>query len=377
MSVFCRAVLPLAAAVCRSAVVSGRAAAAPPDRRRRDAARPPSAVAPHDRYRSAARLGSRVDGMLRQRRAARPPDARRSRCSRGARTSAPISTTAACACSAGTSRGSRATGSSESVFGTLYEGIDIDPTPALDEDRARAILAARSGSTTRSVRHAPELVVLPLDDGGYALTWRLRVTSRGRRRASTSSTRAPERRSSTTAIEDAERGRPRAPACSATRRRSACRPNAGQFHGATIAAAAGHRDLRHAGQSDPRADDFLTGRITLSLERPRRRPDNDWTDGAVVDAHVYAGYTYDYYFKRFGRRGLDNADIRIQSLVHPVRRGGPVHATSTTFPDFFVNAFYAGSGVMVLRRGPAARLHRSADRRGTSSRARSTSSRTS
>ena len=27
---------------------------------------------------------------------------------------------------------------------------------------------------------------------------------------------------------------------------------------------------------------------------------------APVDAHVYAGFTYDYYFKRFGRHGLDN-----------------------------------------------------------------------
>ena len=39
-----------------------------------------------------------------------------------------------------------------------------------------------------------------------------------------------------------------------------------------------------------------------------------------MDAHTYAGWTYDYYFKRFGRRGLDDADLRIPSLVHPVRR---------------------------------------------------------
>ena len=48
--------------------------------------------------------------------------------------------------------------------------------------------------------------------------------------------------------------------------------------------------------------------------------DNVWTDGAVDDAHVYAGWTYDYYFKRFGRNGLDNRNIPMVSLVHPVRR---------------------------------------------------------
>ena len=54
--------------------------------------------------------------------------------------------------------------------------------------------------------------------------------------------------------------------------------------------------------------------------------DNDWTDGANVDAHVYAGYTYDYYFKRFGRRGLDNANIRIAASTHPVQRQDAYHA---------------------------------------------------
>ena len=44
--------------------------------------------------------------------------------------------------------------------------------------------------------------------------------------------------------------------------------------------------------------------------------DNVWQDGAVVDAHVYAGWTYDYYYKRFGRRGLDGSDIPIVSYVH-------------------------------------------------------------
>jgi Zn-dependent metalloprotease len=44
--------------------------------------------------------------------------------------------------------------------------------------------------------------------------------------------------------------------------------------------------------------------------------DNAWTDGAVVDAHVYAGYTYDYYFKRHGRRGIDGRDLAVRSVTH-------------------------------------------------------------
>ena len=48
----------------------------------------------------------------------------------------------------------------------------------------------------------------------------------------------------------------------------------------------------------------------------------DWTDGAVVDAHVYQGWVYDYYFARFGRRGLDDRDIALTSIVHSLAARG-------------------------------------------------------
>ena len=53
----------------------------------------------------------------------------RTRWSRAARTNAPISTTAACECSAPTSPVSCAAASTESIFGTIYEGIDIYSFP--------------------------------------------------------------------------------------------------------------------------------------------------------------------------------------------------------------------------------------------------------
>jgi thermolysin len=48
--------------------------------------------------------------------------------------------------------------------------------------------------------------------------------------------------------------------------------------------------------------------------------DNEWRDGAVVDAHTFAGYTYDYYFKRHGRRGLDDRGLAAINFVHIVRQ---------------------------------------------------------
>ncbi|MEP6916618.1 MAG: M4 family metallopeptidase, partial [Acidobacteriota bacterium] len=99
-----------------------------------------------------------------------------------------------------------------------------------------------------------------------------------------------------------------------------------------------------------RADDFLLGRVTLSSTDLGSDADNDWTDGAIDDAHVYTGWTYDYYFKRFGRHGLNNSDLRIRSLVHPVRRSD-LNRYFKDYPDFFLNAFYDGNGVMLYGEG--------------------------
>ena len=81
--------------------------------------------------------------------------------------------------------------------------------------------------------------------------------------------------------------------------------------------------------------------------------DNVWTDGALVDAHAYAGYVYDYYYKRFGRRGLDNADIPVHSITHALRREDWRLYTTDTVHTFFANAFYLGDGVMYYGDGPA------------------------
>jgi len=65
-----------------------------------------------------------------------------------------------------------------------------------------------------------------------------------------------------------------------------------------------------------RTDDFLNGLIVLGQNDVASDSDNIWTDGAIDDAHVYAGWTYDFYFQRFRRNGLDNRNILMRSLVH-------------------------------------------------------------
>jgi Zn-dependent metalloprotease len=81
---------------------------------------------------------------------------------------------------------------------------------------------------------------------------------------------------------------------------------------------------------------------------------NTWTDAAVVDAHSYAAFTYDYYFRRFGRRGLDDADHPLRNIVHPVNRSDIFTAPDDVVGQFYLNAFYCGAcagGVMVYGEG--------------------------
>ena len=238
-------------------------------------------------------------------------------------------------------------GATESIFGTLYEGIDLDPSPTIDDRRAREILGARLGQALED-RVVPELVVLPLDAGGYALTWRFRIVLRADTRqyfidARTGATRLEYSDRKTQAAVG------RATGVLGDSKKISVRSASGQFQT--------RDDLRpptietYDMKGDPvRTDNFLSGRVNLSSNDLGSDSDNDWTDGAIGDAHIYAGYTYDYYFKRFGRKGLNNADIRMQNLVHPVRRSD-FQIYIDDYEDFFVNAFYNGDGVMVFGEG--------------------------
>ncbi len=238
-------------------------------------------------------------------------------------------------------------GATESVFGMIYEGIDIDPEPGIDADSARAILEKRTGAELNPSAR-PELVVLPLADGGYALTWRLRVTTRNDSRqyfidARTGAAVLDYRdRKSQSAV-----GRARG--VLGDTKKISVRSNSGQFVTSDELRPASIQTYDMKG--DPfRTDDFLNRRITLGVNDLGSDSDNDWTDGAIGDAHVYTGWTYDYYFKRFGRHGLNNSDTRVQSIVHPVRRSD-IFTYIDDFEDFFLNAFYDGNGIVLFGEG--------------------------
>ena len=95
---------------------------------------------------------------------------------------------------------------------------------------------------------------------------------------------------------------------------------------------------------------ILNGVLPLLTSDRASSSSNTWTDGASVDAHAYSGYVYDFYFKRFNRRGLDGNNLRILSFVHPLNRQDCI-ATFSQNASVCVNAGYYGGGVMIYGDG--------------------------
>ena len=79
--------------------------------------------------------------------------------------------------------------------------------------------------------------------------------------------------------------------------------------------------------------------------------DNFWTDGPTVDVHVSQGFVYDYYFKRFGRHGMDDREIEVDTIVHPLSRSEANRQPPDIVNMYINNAFYCCDGLMVFGDG--------------------------
>jgi len=233
-----------------------------------------------------------------------------------------------------------------SVFGTLYEGIDVDAVPAFSADHALEIISRLSG---QRLGQAPELVVLPREAGGFVLAYTLPVFTGGDRivySIDAHTGAVVEARSEIQTQSAVGHGR----GVLGDDKKMSVRAAGGRFLGDDLLRPPRLETFDLQGNFD-RVLFFLNGVLALGDSDLVADSDNDWTDGPAVDAHTYAGYTYDYYFKRFGRRGLDGNNLRVRAVVHPVRIADYARYGPDVVNLFFANAFYAGNGTMVFGEG--------------------------
>jgi bacillolysin len=235
-------------------------------------------------------------------------------------------------------------GQTVSAFGTLYENIDVETVPRVAEAEARTMIEARTGQRLGATREG-ELIVLPLDGGGYALTWKLRVAMPGDIREYFVDARTGQVLLDYSDLQTQLPPIGRGSGVNGDSKKMSVISGPGGFVTNDTARPPSIRTYDMKGNPF-RVDNVLNGFTTLNESDFASDSDNVWTDGAVVDGHVFSGLTYDYYFKRFGRRGLNDANLMMRTLVHPVRRAD-FALYGGLFPEMFTNAFYAGNGLMV------------------------------
>ncbi|MCY4601036.1 MAG: M4 family metallopeptidase [Acidobacteria bacterium] len=225
----------------------------------------------------------------------------------------------------GISRQIDAAGVTVSLLGTLHQDVDVDATPTLTTTEAVFLLErAQGGRTVADPR--PALVVLPLPDGTYALSYRIAMSD-GRYY-----------------FVDADDGRI-IRAVDALRTQSAVGAGSG-FRGQRMKLSTTHAGTRFQASDRLRPAEIVTIDLRFNVHRYVRLlfshfedglvpgvrvwnsddvasdADNDWDDAAVVEAHAHTGWTYDYLYSRHGWQGLDGANGRILSIVN-VDFGGP------------------------------------------------------
>ncbi len=241
-----------------------------------------------------------------------------------------------------------------SAFGTVYQGLDLDISPTLDRDAATLRLATVGGPLLNSTAE-PELVILPEVGAAFKPAWMatVRTPTDIVRLFIDARTGAVVRRYSMLQRQNANGTVVRGLGVQGDEKKVSVTPFAGTFIASDALRPPVIETYDMKGDLS-RTIAVISNRIPLVSADLASNSSTNWTDAAVVDAHTYAAYTYDYYFKRFGRRGLDNANRRLVNLVHPVKRSDIFEAPLDVLGTFYLNAFYCGDcagGVSVFGEG--------------------------
>jgi bacillolysin len=223
------------------------------------------------------------------------------------------------------------------IFGALEPDLNVSVDPSQSVDDARSTLLRDAGQSATLLTN-PELLIVRTDNGQYRLAYMAVISGEtGVHRVFVSAQNGAEVLRYSEIQTQAEVGSGRG-VLGDTKKLSVLR------QAGTFLADDQHRppvlttfDMR---ANLNRAITVLSGG-SLFPSDVASDGDNDWSDVANVDAHVHVGWTYDFFYKRFGRRGLDNRDRPIAIFTNAVTQQGAL-TLPPTLADFAINAFWCG-----------------------------------
>lgn len=233
-----------------------------------------------------------------------------------------------------------------SITGRLYEALDVGVTPSISTARANEIAAAATGAGA-SIRGETTLGILPVESG-YRLVYHMVVLGAWAIRdvyvdAGTGEIVLTINGIHTQAAIGQGNG------IFGTLRKMSTNRTSTTFQAVDKLRPAEAFTLAFPGT--PSRLTFFLDTLILFNSDVATAGDNVWTDGPTVDAHVFQGWVYDYYFKRFGRRGMDDRNIEVDSIVHPLSRSEVNRQPPEVVGTYINNAFYCCEGILVFGDG--------------------------
>ena len=224
----------------------------------------------------------------------------------------------------GVSRQLDAAGVTVSLFGTLYQGVDVNVTPALTGADVAALLEHMHGGEVVTVGQ-PLLTILPGLDGSYTLTYLIAMSDRRFHFADADDGHIVQ-------SVDAFRSQAAIGAGIGVKgdlKKLSTNHTGSRFEAHDMLRPAEIVTLDNRGDDD-RLDHLIDehpsqglpeGSPIWTADDVASDPDNDWNDAAVVDVHAHTGWVYDYFSQRHGWEGLDGENGRILSIVNFDGRG--------------------------------------------------------
>ena len=204
-----------------------------------------------------------------------------------------------------------ARGVTVSIFGTIHQGIEVNTVPLLGPEEALRVAEQRANAGP-ATDEGPELVILQTMLGPYALAWRTTMQDRKTYFVDAHSG-AIVQDDSLVYEQDAAVGI--GYGIREQRKKVSASSEGRTFHAydrlrpAEIVTL----DMRY---NERRFDSLIDSRgQRWRASDVARDVDNQWRDAAVVDAHVYTGFTYDWLYGQ-GWRGMNGRNGRILPMVN-------------------------------------------------------------